>query len=310
MRYLLGLFLCSFILPIMTTHAQSDTPTSACGNSMLITYGFNEREITLNGETRNLLFYIPESYDNTLAVPLILSLHGFASSPNQQSSYSDWHDLAEAEGFIVAYPQGTGFPLRWNSGDLGVRLGNVADDVGYINALMDWFITNWCIDETRIYVNGLSNGGGMTDRLACELSERIAAVGMVAGAYNPLEDGCDSTRPMPVIAFHGTSDSIVPYDGLSNRLFDFPSVESWAQTWAERDGCQPEADSLTVTDDVTQTRYSDCENGVEVTLYTIEDGNHVWYGADLGFSFGKVNAIDATTTIWAFYQRFSLMNDQ
>lgn len=310
MRRLFVILVMSLVLPLVQVHAQTSDSSSACGNSMLITPGFNEREITLDGDTRDLIYYIPQSYDNTQAVPLILSLHGFASTLDRQVQYSQWENIADESGFIVAYPQGTGFPLRWNSGDLGIRLGDDTDDVQYLSGLMDWFITNWCIDQSRIYVNGLSNGGGMTDRIACELANRVAAVGMVAGAYNPLEDGCHPARPMPVIAFHGTSDFIVPYAGEENNLFDFPPIVDWLSAWADRDGCQSTPEILTISDDVTQTRYTECLNDVEVTLYTISGGGHVWYGGDMGFPFGNVDAIDATGTMWTFYQRFSLTSNQ
>ncbi len=310
MRRLFILSLLFLMLPHITANAQNDPSPSACGNSMLITPGFNEREITLDGDTRDLIFYIPQSYDNTQAVPLILSLHGFASTLDRQVRYSQWENIAEEAGFIVAYPQGTGFPLRWNSGDLGIRLGDRADDLQYLSALMDWFISNWCIDESRIYVNGLSNGGGMTDRIACELADRVAAVGMVAGAYNPLENGCHPAHPMPVIAFHGTSDFIVPYGGEENAMFDFPPVEDWLSAWARRDDCLLTPIVSTISEDVTQTRYTGCLDDVEVALYTISGGGHVWYGGDMGFSFGNVDAIDATALMWAFYQRFSLTSDE
>lgn len=310
MRRLFVFLVMILVFPIVQVHAQTSDSSSACGNSMLITLGFNEREITLDGDTRDLIFYIPQSYDNTQAVPLILSLHGFASTLDRQVRYSQWHQLAEEAGFIVAYPQGTGFPLHWNSGDLGLRLGDGANDVVYLNALMDWFISNWCIDESRIYVNGLSNGGGMTDLIACQLAYRVAAVGMVAGAYNPLGTSCRPARTMPVIAFHGTSDFIVPYEGEDNALFDFPPVEDWFSAWARRDDCLLTPIVSSISDDVTLTRYTGCLDDVEVALYTINGGGHVWYGGDMGFSFGNVDAIDATATMWDFYQRFSLTDNQ
>ncbi len=187
------------------------------------------------------------------------------------------------------------------------------DDVGFIQQIITQVSETYCIDTSRIYVNGLSNGGGMTHRLACEAAELFAAVGMVAGAYNPLPDGCNPSRPVPIIAFHGTDDRIVPYHGGQGGGFDLPDVHSWAAEWAERNECELTSETLSVplAVDYSALHYSDCADTVEVILYTIHDGGHTWPGGgpQPELFVGKTSQdINASETMWAFFSRYSLDN--
>ncbi len=142
---------------------------------------------------------------------------------------SGWNDLAEEHGFLVVYPEGTGFPRRWRAGGWP---GDPMADVVFISDLIDTLSAEYNIDPARIYANGLSNGGGMSFLLGCALSDRIAAIGGVAGAYAlPLED-CLPSRPVPMIIFHGTVDAIVPYLGGPSEGSEFrlPVIPEWARS--------------------------------------------------------------------------------
>lgn len=288
--------------------AQSDSPT--CSNLPTAQTGLTSLSITSNGMERHFTLYVPTGYDPATPVPLVLSIHGFASNAEQQRSFSRWNEFAERDTFLAVFPSGTGFPLRWNSGDSDFAdgsgfLGNRADDVAFVNEMLDTLEANFCVDTARIFATGLSNGGGMSNRLACELSERITAIGTVAGAYNAVPGGCNPVRPVPVIAFHGTEDPIVPYEGLVDA--GLPVITEWAQGWAERNGC---SDATEVSGDpVSSITYSDCEAGAEVVLYTIAGGGHSWAGGPPlpEFIVGTTSQdIDATAIMWTFFQRFSI----
>ena len=131
-----------------------------------------------SGEKREYLLYVPESYDPTSAqnVPLVINIHGFSQWPANQANVSQWNQLADEEGFIVVYPSGLGIPKRWRVTRTAEDPTGVDIELQYYRDLIDKLSTEYAIDPERIYVNGLSNGGGMSLRLACSLSDRVAAI--------------------------------------------------------------------------------------------------------------------------------------
>jgi polyhydroxybutyrate depolymerase len=184
------------------------------------------------------------------------------------------------------------------------------EDVTFISDLIDKLESEYNIDPTRIYANGLSNGGGMSYLLACELSERIAAIGTVAGAHLYPLDKCRPTYTVPMIAFHGDADQIVPYDGGPSRPFDapFPVIPDWVARYAAQNGCSETPVELPAQGDVTGIKYTHCNANTEVPFYTIHGGGHAWPGSSflpeaiVGHS---TQDIDATRTIWAFFQQYT-----
>ncbi|MBK8026612.1 MAG: poly(3-hydroxybutyrate) depolymerase [Chloroflexi bacterium] len=296
--------------------ARAQSAAGSCGGAIPVEPGMNEVTLESGGQTRSFLLHVPESYDGTSPAPVVLSMHGFSSNPDQQREFSRWDELGESEGFLTVYPRGTGFPLRWNAGlfsdpgvgVLGALLGEQADDLGFFNDLLDYLESNYCIDAQRVYATGLSNGGGMSNRLACEMADRIAAIGTVAGAYPELEEGCNPSRVVPVISFHGVVDPIVPYEGAEDM--GLPDINEWIQDWAARATCT-EAESTTggTPDAVTVTTYTACQDDAEVVLYSIPDGGHTWPGGlELPeFLVGKTRQdIDATAIMWEFVKRFAI----
>jgi polyhydroxybutyrate depolymerase len=246
---------------------------------------------------------VPSSYDPAVPAPLVITLHGFMQWPAHQARITRWNDLADAHGFIAVYPAGTGFPRRWRAG------GAEPSDVLFLADLIDRLQAEYAIDPARIYINGLSNGGGMSLALACALSERIAAFGSVAGAYQlPWED-CRPARPVPAIVFHGTSDPIVPYDGGPSERFDvpFPAIPAWVDELARRNRCAGAPIEWPVAEQVRGLRYTDCD--AEVVFYTILGGGHAWPGGEPlpeWLTGHTTQEIDATQAIWAFFQAHPL----
>lgn len=272
------------------------------------TAGDTEGEIDVGGRARRYLLHIPPGYDAADApVPLVVSLHGLISSARQQAAISGLSDKADTAGFIVVYPQGLGVPTRWDTRP------DTADepnrDVAFIRALVAQLQADLNIDPARVYVTGLSNGGGMTNRLGCDAADVFAAIAPVAGAYTFWED-CEPARPVPVIAFHGTDDPIVPYEGAAAREFipglSLPPVPEWAAGWAVRNDCGP-ASTVTVesfeTGDVVIEAWGGCAAGAEVTLYTVGGVGHVWPGGpDLPLVGNGTGPVNASDVIWAFFE--------
>ncbi len=265
-----------------------------------------DRSLVSSGERRGYLLHIPPGYEGSQPVPLVISIHGFAGWPENQSQISRWNRLADQEGFLVVYPRGTGFPLRWRTGDQP----GADQDIQFIVDLIHELEAHYAIDPRRIYVNGISNGGGMSFALSCKLSGRIAAFGSVAGAYLLPWDACAPERPVPAMLFHGTADAVVPYLGGPSRNFDlpFPNIPEWAAELARRNGCTI-TESLPSQGEVSGVRYSGCAEGAEVILYTITGGGHSWPGGGWlpRIIVGKISRdIDATRALWEFFQRHPL----
>ena len=163
------------------------------------------------------------------------------------------------------------------------------------------------IDPMRVYANGLSNGGGMAFVLSCTLSDRIAAVGMVAAAHFLPWSWCTDHRPVPMISFHGTADPIIPYEGGTSSVAagSLPDVSEWAASWARRNRCGPDTVESAVAGDVIRRDYTDCADDAAVVLFTIYGGGHTWPGGGplpewfLGPTSGS---IDASSQMWAFFR--------
>ncbi|MGM0386711.1 MAG: alpha/beta hydrolase family esterase [Actinomycetota bacterium] len=260
-------------------------------------------EILTSGETRRYLLHVPESIVPGEPVPLVVDLHGFAQWPANQRDISNWDDLADEEGFIVVHPEGTGFPLRWASHSPDAP--QTDRDVTFIADLIDHLSGEYAVDPDRIHVAGISNGGGMAFVLSCELPG-IASIGTVAGLFTYPWESCDRTRPVPLIAFHGLADEIVPFGGgpLDSSEDEAPDVASWMADLAARNGCT-EQTALPAEGVLGGTRWSRCDAGADVVLHTIADGGHTWPGGDPlpAFIAGYTSpAIDATATMWEFFE--------
>lgn len=269
----------------------------------------NNGSLVSSGQKREYLLYVPRSYDRTKPTPLVVCLHGAGGWPAQQMELSEWNRLAESQRFIVVYPSGidTSGPRIWH-----VESGNsLRNDVTFIAQLIDKLEADYNVDPARIYANGISNGGGMAFVLSCTLSNRLAAVGMVAAAQTLPWKWCTDDRPVPMIAFHGTADTMVPYNGGMSWVSPgpFPAVSRWAANWARRNRCEPTPVESLAAPDVTRIEYTNCAADAAVVLYTIKGGGHSWPGGKPmpeWFVGPTSRSIDATSKMWAFFRAHPL----
>ena len=309
--------LCVCAIAVATLWVVGPAPRCALPEQGQAEAGWSARTLVSGGLERCYYLYVPPDYDPAQPAPLVMSLHGYVLNASSHAALSGWHKLAGQEGFLVAYPQGSKLPRRWNSGAIW---GNSdVDDVQFLLDLLDDLSALAAVDPSRVYVNGYSNGGGMSLRAGCELAGKIAAVGSVAGAVVDTED-CNPSRPMPVMAFHGTADPIVPYEGgnmqagllawsagLVSAPTYFVGAEDWVAAWAEGNACEPTPEAIAPQGDVRGVRYTGCDQGAEVILYTIEDGGHTWPGGLPIPGLGKTSRdIDATEELWRFFQQYRL----
>ncbi|MDC3285104.1 T9SS type A sorting domain-containing protein [Flavobacteriaceae bacterium] len=265
--------------------------------------------ITHDGIQRNYILYIPEIYDGNTAVPLILNFHGFGSNAAQQMFYGDFRDIADTEGFLLVHPEGTTFIGNqfWNVGFPGIS--STIDDVGFTEALIDELATLYAIDLDRVYATGMSNGGFMSFLLACQLSEKIAAVASVTGSMTQdTFDDCNAQRPTPVLQIHGTEDDVVLYNG-NNLSLPIPDVISY---WVDYNNCETTPTTTTFPDidpsdgsTIEHSVYEDGDNGITTEHMKVIGGGHTWPGSVINTG-GTNQDIDASMEIWLFFSRFDI----
>ena len=265
--------------------------------------------ITHDGIQRDYILYIPELYDGSTAVPLVLNFHGYGSNAAQQMFYGDFRDIADTEGFLLVHPEGTTFigDQFWNVGFPG--LSSNIDDVGFTEALIDELATLYTIDLDRVYATGMSNGGFMSFLLACQLSEKIAAVASVTGSMTQdTFDDCNAQLPTPVLQIHGTEDDVVLYNE-NNLSLPIPDVISY---WVDHNNCETTPTTTTLPDvdvsdgsTIEHSVYEDGDNGITTEHMKVIGGGHTWPGSVINTA-GTNQDIDASMEIWLFFSRFDI----
>jgi polyhydroxybutyrate depolymerase len=239
------------------------------------------------GGARPVTVTLPEGYDPARPAPLLLALHGFGLDAAQVGRLLGLGSVAKTRGIIYAAPEGTADALMnrfWNATDACCDLfGSGVDDVAYLLGLLDEIASKASVDLKRVYVAGHSNGGFMAYRLACDASDRIAAIVSVAGAM-PLDEGaCEAGGPVSVLQVHGTADAVVPYNGgaLGNGK-QVPSADDSVAPWAGRAGCGAEPTAGAPLDlesslagaETRVDAYGGCADGVDVALWSVQGGPH------------------------------------
>jgi polyhydroxybutyrate depolymerase len=272
--------------------------------------------ITVDQTERSYVLHVPKSLKRPAA--LVIVLHGGGGSAQSAIAQSNFDAVADRHGFIVAYPEGTdrarpllnalgkpGF-LTWNAGACcGVAVERGVDDVGFIRAMVAQIASAYPLDPKRIYATGLSNGGMMAYRLACEASDLVAAIGAVSAVI--VVAPCEPRSPVSVLHIHGTADENVPIAGgigpKSITKYPYPPVERSIAFWAARNDCGKDAVVSSPAPSVTLRSYPLCTLGIAVDYYVIEGGTHAWPGGKRLAKFldEPSNAIDATTLIWQFF---------
>lgn len=212
--------------------------------------------------------------------------------------WSGFDAKADSEGFLLVAPEGTGNPRGWYT---GFSSGGAIDDVGFIGALIDTLAARYSIDRGRVYVVGHSNGGVLAHRVASDLSTRVAAAAVVAGAMGVrFGDGrttsIDPPRaPVPMLILHGDADDVVPYDAIAlspRGSRPIPAPEA-ARFWARANECgtlEPERDTIAGGRAVRDRWQSRCR--APVMLVTVRGGDHGW---------PRGTPLDATEVIWEFF---------
>ncbi len=261
--------------------------------------------IDYDGISRSYRLHLPTGYVDGMKLPLVFNLHGLGSNASEQEFYSQMNTVADTAMFIVCYANGVN--SQWN---VGWSFNQDTDDVGFINALIDTLKANYNINLNRVYSCGMSNGGFMSYTLACELTDRIAAIASVTGSMAPgVPEQCNPTRQIPVMQVHGTADPTVPFNGTATT--NIP-IEELVSFWRDINTCGAPADTtevpnISVNDNCTAERldYTDCGEGIDMVFYKIFGGEHTWPGAPINI--GVTNQdFNASVEIWRFFSRYEL----
>jgi polyhydroxybutyrate depolymerase len=298
---LLGALACSTNSRSVTRREPSELEAraaGACGIASPAPTGRSEQAIDSGGLSRRSLLYVPRSAGSA-ARPLVFSLHGSGGSPEDQLELSGLEALAEEHGFVLLAPEGVDH--RWNVPVDPAK----PDDVRFIADAIERAGALACIDRQRVYATGFSGGGRMVSQLACDLSDRIAAIAAVGGLRFP--GPCSAARPFPIVAFHGTADAVNPYDGGGQPYWG-TGVEPALLGWAQHNSCDARSDAP-FSPAVLEISYGGASCGNEVVLYRIDGFGHSWPGS-LGTAPAAGSAapsdVTANQVLWSFFERHPL----
>ncbi len=288
-------------------------------------------KVKSGGITRSYIVHVPSSYHGQ-AMPVVVNFHGASGQASGQEAVISTMDAsADANGYIVVYPNGSNISLSpldttffWNpgQGEQGyykplTRIKNI-DDVAFTGALLDKVEADYNINTKKVFVVGLSNGGMMAQRLACHLANRITAMASVEGNLWEFTSGCTPSRPMPTLLFSGTGDFWMPYSGGASTCAsgnNWKSAQDVFDAWKTKNSCSTTSTTTTPSSDMSCQIFTGCASGAQVGMCTIQNGGHTWPGggdyvapstdpqcSDPGY----ISTANGNQVIWNFFNQFTL----
>lgn len=325
-----------------TVATGAPVPSSGCATPQTGPVTNQRQNIEVDGTSRWYLLNTPgpgvpsptpgtpaASTGSAIPRPLVVDFHGLEEGAVIHSETTMFGALGQKDGFVAVFPNGTGSPVQWNTTDQSPS----NPDLRFVTAMLNQLESTLCIDTSRVYASGLSDGSFMVSLLACTMSNRFTAIAAVSGLQLPKP--CHTTRRVPILAFHGTADPILYFNGgigtatlkrvlgeggtpsgstttttLPKANLHGPGYPATVQAWAVKDGCNPNSTDTRVSSQVIRRTYP-CPAGTAVEFYIIVGGGHAWPGSAVSRAITSVTGfttfqINATDQIWAFFQRFRL----
>jgi polyhydroxybutyrate depolymerase len=275
---------------------------------------------------RNFTIHTPPGFTNSTPVPLVIMLHGGGGNMTSAQGFTNLNSVSNANGFLAIYPEGFGIVpsggFSWADGrGTSADIAGI-DDVGFIDKLLDYLIANYSINTNKMYICGFSNGGFMTQRLACQLNQRFAAMASLGSIMDTtLFANCNPLRAIPMMFVMGTDDPLVPYNGgpMSGNVTPIVSIDTLINFWKTNNNCLttnlpinlPDIDP-TENSTVTVFNYTNCFCNSNISFYKINGGGHTWPGVEIPsyeVIAGQTNEdIQASVELWNFFNAHTLCN--
>ncbi|HEX3825237.1 MAG TPA: PHB depolymerase family esterase [Mycobacteriales bacterium] len=302
--------------------APGSMVSPGCSNATTAEVSNQTHSVKAGGHARLYLMTTPPPH--RLPAPVVVDFHGYGEGDTTESLTTQLGPLGQRDGFISVFPEGRGSPIAW---DTSTRPGN--PDVTFVAAMLSRLEASQCVDEARIYATGLSQGAFMTSTMACVMSSRFAAFAAVSGVQLPTP--CPASRPVPILAFHGTADPILHFNGglgravladdlsahakrlpkLAKARLNGSGYPATVKAWAAKDGCGIRPTNTRLSPHVIHRIYP-CPAGVAVEFDIILGGGHSWPGSAFSAEIAKfvghtTTEINASQAIWSFLRRFHLL---
>ena len=255
-----------------------------------------------DGLDRSYILHKPKNFDKNS--PLVFMLHGFGSSSMNIMSYSQMNLIADQNGFMVCYPQGSRLETGQSHWNANLDMSSV-NDIGFLSSLAKLIQKNYAVNPENTFVSGMSNGGFMSYTLACEKPDIFKAIASITGTMSGRDwQNCKPSFNIPIMQISGTEDKTVPWDGTMSTAYGWggaPHIVKVVDFWAEKNGCNVDekinfpdldhSDKSTVS--LVKKKGSPKNN--QVWFYTVDGGGHDWPG-----SWGNRD-VSATEEIWKFF---------
>jgi polyhydroxybutyrate depolymerase len=293
-RLLLALLAVATSQLLWALPGAAEETVNPCGQAP--TPGNSQIAVSSGGVERTAILHIPAAAAGR-RLPVVIGLHGAGGKFFE--SYSGFSVLADAEDFIAVYPNPIYGENGHTSWDIASNLPGGGPDVQFLANLLDYLESNLCVDASRVYAAGVSNGGGLAARAACELSSRFAAIASIAGGYKSLPT-CQPGNPVSIIEVHGTSDAVVPYNGSSPN--GAGAVRPWLSMWGERDACQGQPTVSRIAPRVERYDWTGCAGGSAIEHIEIFGGAHQLPGG-IPPDAGQTSTVSATWLAWNFLRQ-------
>lgn len=295
----------AFMAAGMASCGRAETirkPSDECAPARALPTGSTERTIESGGQQRRYLLHVPPGYDGSTKTPLMLLFHGFGGSPRAVLETTRMNTIADEHDAIVVAPLARGRVAEW---DFRTPISEPSSDLAFVRNLVNELKSEACVDPSRVYAAGFSNGAVLTLALACDGTTKFAAYGVVSGPY--WSDSCRRSPPASIIYFHGLRDRVVPYAGGRTVIGQLPPVSDALASWAEHDGCPAVSAATTVARQVRHFTWRQCRERSDVSVYVVGNGGHRWPGGE-PIRAGRVSGymtreIDASTLVWRFFER-------
>jgi polyhydroxybutyrate depolymerase len=280
-------------------------PSDECTPARSLPTGTTNRTIEAGGQLRRYLIHVPPGYDGSTKTPLVVLLHGLGGTPQAVIDTTSMGTIADKKDTIIVAPLARGRVTEW---DFRTPISDPTSDLAFVRDLVKELKGDACIDSSRVYAAGFSNGSVLALALACDGTTKFAAYGAVSGPY--WNDSCRGAPAASVIYFHGLKDKVVPYGGADTVIGPLPPVNDVMASWAAHDSCPAASATTTVSKHVRHFAWNACKDGSSVDVYVVDNGGHRWPGGKQipsGHVSGVMTQeIDASTLIWQFFEQHAV----